>query len=131
MSPVNEIVLDKARLVTLFKGYDALVVGPAARHILDGAPLPSTWTIIISGQLLPYNKESLFIYREETKDYLSTIYNMVVKDQINIAAWLRETPRGKDGIALHLATNCVLMIREYWSSPHQIILGRTVRRETP
>ena len=109
-------------LRTIFSGYDAYLVGGGARYTLQGGEQPKDWDILITDQLpnLPFEYVlNKFGGRRYPKLKLDVW-------QSDIGRFLRQVPRGLDGIAIHLETGAVFMTKEFIECPNSTVTGRPV-----
>lgn len=107
-------------LKRMFDGYDAYLVGGAARAILEQfestysfdrlAICPRDWDVLVVGPPPVFdspwrlNRFGGFKYTDMRLDVWEG----------DIGKYLREVPRGIDGIAIHLATDTMLFTREFF-----------------
>lgn len=118
-----------SELKKLFRGYDAYLVGGAARVLsassnADG-PLEGIkdWDVLVNHQVPPnlpgkwsWNSFGGIKYLELGLDVW----------QGDIGKHLRQAPRGKDGVAVHIETGAMLFTLEFFQSPECCITDRLV-----
>ena len=135
---MNPLPLNFKKIKELFKSVEeAYLVGGGARYWYDikcGAespediPLPRDWDVLIDGheqipnlskllkRKLKYGKNSFG--GRKYKELMLDVWND------NVGKYLREVPRGQDGIAIHLRTEAVLLTKEFVSGSDMKIEGR-------
>ena len=119
----------------LFKGYDAYLVGGAARSQLEYFEDNSCfneelekvkdWDVLVDNQVPP-----LLSGKRRLNSFGGIKYTQLNIDvwQDNIGRYLRKVPRGKDGVAIHLETGTILITHEFINKPDKDIEDRQVRK---
>lgn len=110
----------------LFEGCEAYLVGGGARHVLAKEPgEPRDWDVVVTRDF-PLSLQRHF-WRENSfggRKYVNLSLDVWRDD---IGCYLREVPRGKDGVAIHLETGAVLTTKEFWLAFDWAVVGRPVR----
>lgn len=99
-------------LKKLFIGCDAWLVGGGARYVLGREGFPKDWDVVIThGSQSPVIGS---LPHEETYFGGKRIPSLGLDYWFDdIGDFLRQVPRGKDGLAYHLETGATLFTHEY------------------
>lgn len=129
------MIIKEEELQTLFKGYNAYLVGGGARHILalqtakpyTPVPLPRDWDVVIDGPSLPMLTNASYTANSFGGRKYDTLGMDVWKQ--NIGRFLRMVPRYKDGLAYHLETGMWLFTREFTLGDGKVTGREVVKKE--